>query len=249
MANTKTKKKAKVKVNDIFANATVIEQPKAKAKKNKKDKREVAIGEQLDTSAAIDALVTSLSSMKETIDEEIKEKMAEEFVKEAIYTHRKPESFRGTGTESSASCEIRKRSTRSLLREEELKVLQMHGIKTETKVIKEAVPEQYIINPKAFAEPKLLQQISKKLAGMTTEDGEGIVMLQEAQPAVESEVVGANAIDEAARTIEDPAHLANVFEILTVNALGKFKLDNASLHNIYTILIRAGIDASFENLD
>lgn len=241
-----TKTKKKTKTIDIFANATIVKKAKFKEKKKDKKQRKVHMGEQLDTSAAISALVNSLSSIKETLDGEIKEKMTTEFVAKALETHRRPESFKGTGKQSSASCEIRKRPTRSPLREEEIKILKAHGIETETKVIKEAVPEHYIINPKAFTEPKLLQQISKKLAGLTTEDGEGIIMLQEAKAAVEAEVVGENALDEAARKIEDPAHLTNIFEVITINALGKFKLDDASLSNIFAILMKAGIDAKIE---
>lgn len=240
---TKTKKaKAKPTVN-IFANATVIEPKKAKPKSKAKAKREVDMGTSLDVSAAIGALTVSLESIKETIDEELKAKMTKEFVEEAIRTQRRPESFKGTSTQSSASCEIRKRSTRSVLKEEEINFLNLHGVETETKVIKEAIPERYVINPKAFAEPELLQEISNRLDGLTTKDGEGLVLLQEAKDAVEAEVVGNNTLDDVSKKITNPSILARVFEIVSVNALGKFKLEDSSLNNIFAILLEAGIDA------
>ena len=242
---TKAKKTVKPAAN-IFAAATVIKSKEAKPKAKKNSKREVELGEKLTTSAAIGALLGSLGSIKETLDEELKQTMTDEFVAEAIKTQRRPESFKGVSDEASASCEIRKRSTRSVLSPEEVTILQNYGVEVETKTIKEAVPERYIINPKAFAEPELLQEISNRLAGLETKDGEGLVLLQEAKKAVEAKVVGINALDDVSRKIKDEHKLERIFDIIAVNALGKFNLKDKSLSNIYAILMKAGIDAAIE---
>jgi hypothetical protein len=243
MAVKEAKLKAKAKKN-VFASAAVINQPEEK-KKKKDNKREVDLGTNLDISAAIDALTTALNSIKETIDEEIKDKMTAEFVAEAHKTQRKPESFRGVSEKASASCEIRKRSTRSVLKPEEVDILRKYGLEIETKEIKPAVPEHYVINPKALEDVELVEEISSRLEGLTTKDGQGIIMLQEGREAETAEVVGNNILNEAAKKIKKKHILEKVFNIVAVNALGKYNLKDSSLSNIFAILMENGIDASF----
>jgi hypothetical protein len=243
MAVKEAKLKAKAKKN-VFASAAVINQPEEKNKK-KDNKREVDLGTNLDISAAIDALTTALNSIKETIDEEIKDKMTAEFVAEAHKTQRKPESFRGVSEKASASCEIRKRSTRSVLKPEEVDILRKYGLEIETKEIKPAVPEHYVINPKALEDVELVEEISSRLEGLTTKDGQGIIMLQEGREAETAEVVGNNILNEAAKKIKKKHILEKVFNIVAANALGKYNLKDSSLSNIFAILMENGIDASF----
>jgi len=227
---------------NIFANAKVINEPKKEEKPKSNGKREVDLGEALDVSAAIDALTNTLASVKETIDVEIKEKMVEEFVDEAIKIKRKPESFKGVSEQASASCEIRKRSSRSVLRDEEVEVLKKNGISIETKVIKEEVPQHYVINPKALKDPKLVTEISNRLEGLTTADGEGIIMLQEGREAEVAQIVSSNVLNEVSKKIKNKNTLKKIFEIVSVNALGKFKLTDPSLSNIFAILVEAGVE-------
>lgn len=235
-------KKLKQK-SDIFSKAKVVKAKEPKPKSN--GKKEVNLGSALNVSAAISALTDSLGAIKETVDIEIKEKMAIEFACEALRTQRKPESFRGVSEHASASCEIRKRSTRSVLTPEEVDYLKRHGIQTETKVIKDAVPERYFFNPKAFEDPKLVEKISKRLEDLTTDDGEGLIMLQEGKDSVEAQVVGADTLDEVAK-IGSRELLIDLFQIVSVYALGKFKLNDTSLESIFAILKDAGIDAKIE---
>lgn len=239
-------KEAKLKPKkNVFASAKVINKPEEK-KKKKDNKREVNLGTNLDISAAVNALTNALNSIKETIDEEIKDKMTEEFVTEALKTQRKPESFRGVSEKASANCEIRKRSTRSVLRPEEVDILRKYGLEVETKEIKPAVPEHYVINPKALEDTELVEEISSRLDGLTTKDGEGIIMLQEGREAETAEVVGSDVLNEAAKKIKKKHILEKIFNIVAVNALGKYNLKDSSLSNIFAILMENGIDASFK---
>ena len=221
---------------DIFAAAKVVAAPVEKEKKAKDEKREVELGDSLDTVAAISALTDTLESIKKTMDAQLKDRMTVEFVEEAIKTGRKPESFRGVGIESSASCEIRKRSSRSVLKPEEVVILNRLGIKIEKKVTKEAIEAHYFFNPKAFDDPKLVQEISDRLGDLTTSDGEGLIMKQEGRAAVESDVVDTDVLNEAAKSITDVTDLTTVYKIVSTNALGKFKLDDPSLQNVFSIL-------------
>jgi hypothetical protein len=228
-------KMAKAKTS-IFTEAKVVAAPVEKEKKDKNEKREVNLGESLDIVAAISALTDTLESIKKTLDSQLKDQMTAEFVEEAIKTQRKPESFRGVGSVSSVSCEIRKRSSRSVLKPEEVVILNRLGIKTEKKVTKEAIQEHYFFNSKAFDDPKLVQEISDRLDGLTTADGEGLMMKQEGRAAVESDVVDADVLNEAAKSITDVTDLTTVYKIVATNALGKFKLADPSLENVFSIL-------------
>lgn len=227
------------KTKSIFTEAKVVAAPVEKEKKAKDEKREVNLGESLDTVAAISALTDTLESIKKTMDAQLKDLMTAEFVEEAIKTQRKPESFRGVGAHSSASCEIRKRSSRSVLKPEEVVILNRLGIKIDKKVTKEAIEEHYFFNPKAFNDPKLVQEISDRLDGLTTADGEGLMMKQEGREAVESDVVDEDVLNDAAKSITDITDLTTVYKIIATNALGKFKLDDPSLQNIFSILREA----------
>lgn len=233
MAKTKTK-------SSIFTKATVVKSTTPKKAKTD-DKKEVAIGKELNTCAAIDALTKTLEAVKEGLVAKVKEKMTDEFVKESLKSQRKPTSFRGRASKSTASCEIRKRSTRSILQPEEVAYLSRHGITTETKVVKEAVPERYFFNPEAFQDEKLVQEISDKLDGLKTASGENLIMLQEGKEAVVEQVVEATVLDDVAAKITDSEILREIFQIVSVSALGKFKLHDTSLENVFDILKDAGI--------
>ena len=234
MAKTKEK-------SSIFTKATVVKSAEPKPKNGNGDKKEVALGTELNVCAAIDTLTKSLEAVKDGMSTIVKEKMADEFVKEALQSRRKPTSFRGRASKATASCEIRKRSTRSVLQSEEVTYLAKHGITTETKIVKEAVPERYFFNPKAFQDEKLVQKISDKLDGLKTADGENLIMLQEGKEAVVEQVVEANVLDDVAAKITDSEILREIFQIVSVSALGKFKLEDTSLENVFNILKGAGI--------
>lgn len=227
------------KTKSIFTTAKVVKVKEEVKTSKANGKREVDLGTELNIVAAISSLTDTLETIKATMDAELKAKMTAEFVAEAVKIQRKPDSFKGTSTQSSASCELRKRSTRSVLKPDEVKILQKYGIGTETKIVKDEIPQHYFFNPKAFEDPKLVEKISNRLEGLTTDDGEGLVMLQEGREAVKSEVVGADVLNEVSKKITDPELLTKILKIVSVQALGKFKLDNPSLENIFTILREA----------
>lgn len=144
-------------MSNMFDKAKSAEPKKAKSKKSKG--REVAMPN-LTTLASIKSVLAALEGMAKTTEAQIKEQMAQEFVKEGCAIKRRPENFKGIDEGSSASCQIRKRSSRSVLTPDEIAFLEEHDISYETL---EDVPETYIINPEHAKDGKLLEKISKAL--------------------------------------------------------------------------------------
>ncbi len=227
--------------SSIFTKATVVKTTEPPAKKD--NKKEVDLGDDLNVIAAIDALTKTLAGVKSGIEVVLKEKMADEFVKDSLKSHRKPVNFRGVSSKATASCEMRKRSIKSFVDGDEVAYLKTHGLvnATETVIVKDAVPERYFFNPEAFADENLVQLISDRLDGLKTADGESLIMLQEYKPAVKQTVVTSTALDEAAAKIEDSEILREIFQILSVSALGKYNLKDTSLQSISAILNKAKI--------
>jgi hypothetical protein len=139
----------------IFTNAKTIKAPAAS--KAKKSKPEVEIAG-LENLTLIDALIKSLEAVKSTFDEQVKTQAREHFVAEG--TDKKPENFRGTDGAAEASIELRKRSTRSILNDEEIAALTEAEIPVE---VVEDIAETFVINPAYAADSALLGKIDKAL--------------------------------------------------------------------------------------
>src|SRR4051812_33316371 len=105
---------------NLFAAATALPAKEAKAKKAD-TKQEVEI-KGLEKYAMIDALIVSLSSVQSTYETQVKTQMGAHFYADICTNRAKPDSFRGVEGAASASCEIRKRSTRSALTEAQCEV-------------------------------------------------------------------------------------------------------------------------------
>lgn len=142
---------------NLFTNAKVAGKP-AKAAKGK-DKTEVVI-EGIADLAAVDALMKSLSALKETLEGQVKERVLTEF-KAQVAHGRKIENFRGVDDGASASCEFRKRSTASALTEPDMDLLNRWKVPFGKNVI---VEECFRVNPKYTGDSELLEKISKAIS-------------------------------------------------------------------------------------
>ena len=144
-------------MNNMFENAKA---PKAKPAKGKKSKgREVEV-KGLNELASIKAVLAALEGMAKTTEAEIKAQMLQEFVKDGCAIGRRPENFKGVDVGATASCQIRKRSSKSILSEGEVELLEEHGVIYETI---DDVEDTFVINPAYAGDSDLLAKISKKL--------------------------------------------------------------------------------------
>lgn len=141
----------------IFANAKAPEDKKQNAKKSNKE--EIAI-KGLEDLAAIDIAIGSLETIRETLEGSVKDVMAAHFVKTGEILGRKPENFRGVEGNAEASCELKRRSSRSVLSDDEVELFKKNNIPYETITDVEAC---FLINPKYTENAELLEKISNAI--------------------------------------------------------------------------------------
>ena len=132
--------------------------PKAKTAK-KSDKAEVSIAG-LKNLASIDVMIAALEAARVTLEDQIKEQMHNTFVQDGEEIGKRPANFRGVEDGFEASCELRKRTSRSVLTEEELAMLEQNNIPYETII---DTKEAFFINPDYAADAALMDKVSKAL--------------------------------------------------------------------------------------
>ena len=163
-------------MNNLFATATVAP---AKKSAKKSAKAEVQI-EGLEVYAALDAAHKTIEALKETQRENINVQIKAYFVKEGAALQAQPANFRGIDSDASASCELKKRSSRSALNEQEVQLLEEAGIPVETIQDK---PETFIINPAYLANTELMNTVGGILAAIPGMPAD-FIQKQEAKTAV-----------------------------------------------------------------
>jgi hypothetical protein len=147
----------------MFADAKTLETAKPKSKKTQQE-RVVVAG--LEALASIDAVIKSLEAIKAVKMTEVKDQMAEKFIKDGIDKNDRPENFRGLEGNAEASCELRARSSNSPLSDEEIAKYEEHNLPI-TKI--ETVVETFVINPEYLADVKVMSSIEaalKKVKGI-----------------------------------------------------------------------------------
>jgi hypothetical protein len=139
---------------NLFSTATSLEVAPKKSKADTKDKIEI---KGLEKYATIASLMTNLETVAKTLEGEVKDQMRDVFTRQ---NNKRPENFRGIEGHASASCEMRKRTIKSALSDDEVESLEKDGIAIGREV---TIPARFIINP-AFAEDMtLLQKVSDAL--------------------------------------------------------------------------------------
>lgn len=142
--------------------AAKTEAPKAAPKSKGKDKVEKQINGLSDL-AQIQLAIASLEAMAATLEAGVKDQMHTYFVVTGEATGRRPESFRGIDGVASASCEMRKRSSRSVLTSEEVAMLEKAKIPYSVEIDQK---EAYLINPAYAGDAALLAKVSAALEGV-----------------------------------------------------------------------------------
>lgn len=185
---------------NLFANAKPsdpILTPATKPKKNAK--LVVEMGSALDEIASIDSIKKFLDAKREMLESDVKTTMKSTFVHLALTNGSQPENYTGEGKISSASCEMKKRSSASVLSEAEIELLTKHNIPTKRDV-SFSIPERFFFNEEIFAMgPKVLEKISAALAGIKELEGIDIIKHQPFQ--------------EVAKVVTDEASLPEVCKL------------------------------------
>lgn len=144
----------------MFDKAAVVKT----AKPAKAGKTEVQVVG-LKTLAEVDALIKALSTIQATLSAEVKTFAFDHFYTTAHGV--RPTSFRGVDGDASASIEMRKKSTMSVLGEAEQKLLTDAGVPFEKMV---ATQKMFGINPKYSEDQVLLAKVEAALTGQVPED-------------------------------------------------------------------------------
>lgn len=141
----------------MFAKAKSLETPKSP--KAKATKVEVQITGLLQL-CELDAVIDSLSSIKKTVETDVKDQARDYFNTAAAELKKRPENIRGIDEQASASLELRKRSTASVLTDDEVAALEAAGVPVTDNV---KVPFLYAINPSYAAQKELLEKVERVL--------------------------------------------------------------------------------------
>jgi hypothetical protein len=181
----------------------------APAKSNKKDKRDQVDLAGLEDVAAVDALIKSLTALKDALKAPVLDQMREIFIEE-------PKNFLAVEGNATASAELRKRSTASPLKPDEVAMLAEEEIPVEEV---EDQAEHFFVNPTYAGDSALLEKVSKALAkiGGMPED------FIQFQPKITKTVVGEKTFEKAMEV--DPEKFIDIVGVLAL----KPKLEKADL--------------------
>lgn len=174
------------------------EAPKAAPKAKGKEKVEKQING-LAIFAQIQVAISSLEALAKDYETNIKDQMHNFFVVQGEGAGRRPESFRGIDGAASASCEMRKRSSRSVLTDEEVQMLEDNKIPFDVEVDQK---EQYFINPAYAGNSELLAKVSEALQNV---------------PGLPADFIQHQA--EKSRRVASDASLEAIFKTKTADAL------------------------------
>lgn len=228
------------KKNTMFDSAPVVEVKSPAAEKEAKNKtREVNIGESQDFLAAINALSASLETASKIYYNEVTSAMSEDFTSESMKLQKRPDNFKGIGPNSTASCQLKKRSSRSYLNDEEVKILVANKISYDVETISEELPERFFFNPEILTDSDLAEKISEKLGEIPELAGKQVVMKQAKRDKVTKNAVSDVAFDQIAK-LTDAALVKQLLSIVgsySVNA----KLTTQDLDTVLDLVRKAGV--------
>jgi len=212
---------------DMFAAAAKTAVIEEKPKGKKAEKPGIESGSALAKVAAIDFITKSLKGVRETYEGMLKDEMFDHFLDEGIKIGRRPENYRGINGFGEASCEMRQRSSASVLTEEEASELTKAKIEVTEVTIKE---EAYLFNPEVISNPELRAKVSKALSGIDFGGLQPILY----QPSEKAKVASPEAIEQAFKVIKDSKILRKIAGMLTTLAV-KSKW-NAGKQEAYKLL-------------
>lgn len=198
-----------------MAKATLFDQAQEvkaedKKKSKKPSKEEVQISG-LENLAALDMLEKTIKGLKESAQADVKEQISEHFAQQGTAQGKRPANFKGIEGSATASCELRKRSTRSTLSEDEIEFLEQKGVTFETVTDQE---ECFRINPAYTDNQKLLAKVSEALEQIDELPNDFI----EKQPAKTRQVVNDKSVEQAFEKANNEDEAQQILEIVSTIA-------------------------------
>lgn len=185
------------RMSNLFekAKATEVAKPKAKGKA----KPQINV-EDLHVYAALKAAEKAIATMVETLEESVKEVALDAFI-----ASRRSDSIQGIDGDTTASLQLRKRTSRSVLSEQEKLVLDELNISTE-----KSLSSRFYINNKYAEDTELLEKVASALEGIVPDDFIG--------HTGEKFVVTADSIRETFANVKDADKLRDILKIVGTQA-------------------------------
>lgn len=216
MKKQSTPKAAAPKTNLFAAANSAPVKVKAPAAAKAK-KPQVQMSPSLDNLATIDHVMDALKARRAVYEAEVKGAIREYFISVGTEQGEQPENFEGISSKSSASCELRKRSTASKLSEDEQELLKENGIPF-TEVTDVDVPERFFFNEEILAMgEEVLAQISEALLKIPALKGMEVIKHQPAQK--QSKFVTDDKTLDAIFALRSPAKIAKLLDVAGVLAV------------------------------
>jgi len=200
-----------------FADAKVVSKTPAKKEKSVKPHHNLT---GLLRFSAIKNAIDTLETLGKTFEQGVKSQMLNHFIETGSESGTKPANFEGTEAQASASCELRKRSSKSALSTEDKALLASYNIPVDEA---KSDIETYIFNPKYLGDTELMKKVEAAL-NKVKDIPEDFIMKQE---AVTTYTVSDATVD-AVFALKDKAKLEKLAPIVTTLAI-KTKLDDDNL--------------------
>lgn len=214
--NTETKAPKAPNVFAAAASAAPIVVQAKKAKKPGRPEKELSANTAatLDRLSVVDAAVKALKAEDEVLRGELATWARAEFVEDGAEKGERPENFIAIGKTSTASVELRQRSSASALSDEEASILEANGVPFE-EVVTVDIPQRFVFNPAVLEDQKLMQKISDALNGVPELRGLEVVQVQQAQRA-SKRVVNTDTLDAVFK--KQPGEMAALLPLVTTIA-------------------------------
>lgn len=193
----------------------------------------------LDEYAAISVLIDSLNSISTMYGNQIKTQALEEFSKEMMEIKKRPDNFKGVGQVSEASIEMRRRSSNSYLKHDEIDLFTKYGIPMEEEIIKEDLEERYFFNPDILSSQEIAQKISDKLLEIPELKDKKVIMRQVKREGSVKKKVCDKSFDAIAQ-IENIDLVRRLLQLVSTLSI-KPKLEIKDLEQILDLVRRSGI--------
>jgi hypothetical protein len=198
---------------------------KTDTKAKQAEKVEIAMAG-LEAVAALDAVIKSLTALKDSKALEVKDLMRVEFIAAGLKSKSKPESFRGRDGAASASCELRNRASTSPLTDDEIALLAQYNIPVQKLT---ATVDTFVINPDYIEDMTIMSKIEKALKPVKGIP-EDLFLKQEGKSKT---VVADTAMDILFKT--DRLTVETVLPLISVPAI-KPKMDSDDLAAAFAIV-------------
>ena len=157
-------------------------------------------------------VITAVQTLYATVEGKVKGIVADKFIELGTASKHQPKNFEGVDGDARASCQLRKRVSRSALTEEQVAFCTKHGISTQEEVKQE---EKYAVNEKYHEDQATLEKASKCLvkAGLP----EDFIVLQ---PKIATMGTTKTSIEEVFAKVPNRDDIRVLLDIVSTLALG-----------------------------